>query len=268
MLKLKKAQIQKKNKFSKVQKKPIGKIKKTGEKKPTEPYKKPVENEKTEEKKRRKTNSIATGPAQLDPALSGAIARSRVERRIGLGGPCQFDRGERRKCQFPCSTRPGPESSPLHSPVVTSPFHSVQTISPATPRDLLPPSAPAPPQKPDPIPRGDIPRSRLLRPSPILLLDLWSGSLPWPRPGASAPRSRRIQRFRPPPSGVARCFFRFIRGPTAQIGAVWVGIAARLGTDLGVPFGESAFGWVAYSVGFLIVIRSSLYCTLSVRLVS
>jgi hypothetical protein len=86
ILKLKKAQIQKKNKFSKVQKKPIGKIKKTGEKKPTEPYKKPVENEKTEEKKRRKTNSVATGPAQLDPALSGAIARSRVERRIGLGG--------------------------------------------------------------------------------------------------------------------------------------------------------------------------------------
>jgi hypothetical protein len=35
-------------------------------------------------KKRRNTRSIANGPAQLYPALSGATARYRAERRIGI----------------------------------------------------------------------------------------------------------------------------------------------------------------------------------------
>jgi hypothetical protein len=61
--------------------------KKTGGKKPTEPNEKPVVNEKTEKKNRRESNSIANGPAQLDLALSGAIARSRIERRIGIAEP-------------------------------------------------------------------------------------------------------------------------------------------------------------------------------------
>jgi hypothetical protein len=85
MFKLKKRSNSKKLKFRNFRKNQSAKLK-TGGKKPAEPNEKPVENEKTEEKKRRKTISlisVANGPAQLYPALSGATARSRVEQRIG-----------------------------------------------------------------------------------------------------------------------------------------------------------------------------------------
>jgi hypothetical protein len=83
-------QIPKKFKFKKVRKfksseKTDRQNQKTGGKKPVKPEKNRKEQKNLKKKKKTKKDAaLADGPAQLHHALSGAPARSRIERRIGI----------------------------------------------------------------------------------------------------------------------------------------------------------------------------------------